>query len=261
MYQNGWGVPQDYSQAREWYLKAANQGNMQAQASMGLLYYKGWGVAQNYDTALEWYAKAAAQGYEVAKKRIESITLLKEVKPFIQKAESEGLLPLPGLIADNKVNVRNNPNMKAKVLKKLNSGHPVSIYRTSETDSEFWYYIKTASGTEGWVLASYVGFGNVSRTDQEKGNRRFSLPHRGYVANIVTPGDKLNVRNIPSLNASKINGRLENGNEVRVLEIFAENERDWYRIHYEGMVYIPEQETDYDVEIEGWVNGRYIDIR
>ncbi|KAI8594683.1 hypothetical protein EDD21DRAFT_421428 [Dissophora ornata] len=35
MYFNGEGVPQDYSKAMEWYLKAANQGHASAQPNLG----------------------------------------------------------------------------------------------------------------------------------------------------------------------------------------------------------------------------------
>ncbi len=36
MYQNGWGVHQDYHKATEYFLKAANQGNQHAQNNIGI---------------------------------------------------------------------------------------------------------------------------------------------------------------------------------------------------------------------------------
>jgi hypothetical protein len=62
LYQNGWGVPQDYAEAARWYHKAADQGNADAQNNLGWLYQNGWGVPQDYAEALRWYRKAADQG-------------------------------------------------------------------------------------------------------------------------------------------------------------------------------------------------------
>ena len=63
MYHNGWGVPQDYTEALRWFRKAAAQGHAGAQAKLGLMYSRGRGVTQDYDAAVRWYRKAAAQGH------------------------------------------------------------------------------------------------------------------------------------------------------------------------------------------------------
>ena len=52
----------DYSQAAKWFLKAAEQGDAQAQTKLGVMYFKGKGVPQNYNEAAKWYTKAAEQG-------------------------------------------------------------------------------------------------------------------------------------------------------------------------------------------------------
>lgn len=44
MYYFGYGVPQDYKKAFEWYTKAAEQGNAKAQYRLGDMYYFGYGV-------------------------------------------------------------------------------------------------------------------------------------------------------------------------------------------------------------------------
>jgi TPR repeat protein len=62
MYLTGDGVSTDYHNAFEWFSKAAEQGDIQAQFSLGFMYHKGQGVAQNYTKAVEWYSKAAEQG-------------------------------------------------------------------------------------------------------------------------------------------------------------------------------------------------------
>jgi hypothetical protein len=59
MYENGLGVPQDYSRAASWYGKAASQGHKDSQNNLAFLYLKGLGVKQNHDRAMHWYRKAA----------------------------------------------------------------------------------------------------------------------------------------------------------------------------------------------------------
>ena len=62
MYDNGQGVPQDYAEAARWYRKAADQGDADAQFNLGYMYDKGQGVPQDYAEAARWYRKAADQG-------------------------------------------------------------------------------------------------------------------------------------------------------------------------------------------------------
>ncbi len=62
MYDNGQGVPQDYTEAVKWYTKAAEQGDADAQNNLGLMYDNGQGVPQDYTEAVKWYTKAAEQG-------------------------------------------------------------------------------------------------------------------------------------------------------------------------------------------------------
>ena len=62
LYANGRGVPQDLARAREWYEKAAAQGHVDAQGGLGMMYANGDGVPQDHAQAREWWEKAAAQG-------------------------------------------------------------------------------------------------------------------------------------------------------------------------------------------------------
>jgi TPR repeat protein len=66
MYAEGRGVPQNYKQAVYWYSRAARQGDASAQFNLGMMYDNGEGVAQDYQQAAHWYAKAAEQGIAVA---------------------------------------------------------------------------------------------------------------------------------------------------------------------------------------------------
>ena len=51
-----------YKDAIEWYRKAAEQGDVDAQNKLGHCYYNGNGVSQSYVEAAKWYRKAAEQG-------------------------------------------------------------------------------------------------------------------------------------------------------------------------------------------------------
>jgi hypothetical protein len=66
MYNIGSGVAKDYQQALNWYRQAANQGHVIAQSNMGFMYENGHGVAKDYQQALNWYRKAANQGNVLA---------------------------------------------------------------------------------------------------------------------------------------------------------------------------------------------------
>ena len=63
MYDNGWGVPQDYKEAVYWYRLAVEQGYAIAQYNLGLIYEKGKGVPQDDKEAARLYRLAAEQGY------------------------------------------------------------------------------------------------------------------------------------------------------------------------------------------------------
>lgn len=52
----------DYAQAAEWYRKAAEQGDIDAQLHLASLYRDGRGVVRDMVQAATWYRKAAEQG-------------------------------------------------------------------------------------------------------------------------------------------------------------------------------------------------------
>ena len=61
MYALGQGVPKDDAQAAKWYRLAADQGHAWAQTHLGSMYQHGRGGAQNYVEAHKWYRLAADQ--------------------------------------------------------------------------------------------------------------------------------------------------------------------------------------------------------
>jgi TPR repeat protein/virulence-associated protein VagC len=66
-YQEGsYGLTQSSKRAIEYYTLAADQGDAEAQTNLGFMYAKGEGIEISYSKAREWWTKAAAQGEENA---------------------------------------------------------------------------------------------------------------------------------------------------------------------------------------------------
>ena len=63
MYAKGQGVAQNDAEAVKWLREAAEQGEAKAQSNLGAMYTEGRGVAQNDVEALKWFRKAAEQGF------------------------------------------------------------------------------------------------------------------------------------------------------------------------------------------------------
>lgn len=60
----------DYATAMRLYRQMADQGNGNAQFSLGIIYEKSQGVAQDYVEAARWYRLAADQGHPTAQFRL-----------------------------------------------------------------------------------------------------------------------------------------------------------------------------------------------
>ena len=60
MYWAGLGVPEDDAEAAKWYRLAAEQGDQAAQFNLGSMYLKGRGVIKDYVQAHMWFNIAAA---------------------------------------------------------------------------------------------------------------------------------------------------------------------------------------------------------
>ncbi len=76
----------DYAMAMREFRTLADQGDIDAQTTVALMYEKGYGVPQNHVRALMWYNLAAAQGNKIAVKYRDIIA--KRMKPAdIAKAQ------------------------------------------------------------------------------------------------------------------------------------------------------------------------------
>lgn len=62
----GRGVPKNYKEARYWYNRAAEQGDVEALNELAYMYFVGNGVEQDYKRAYELFLKAARGGLNLA---------------------------------------------------------------------------------------------------------------------------------------------------------------------------------------------------
>ena len=79
MYRKGEGVPQDNAQALRWYRMAANQGDAQAQNNLGGMYKKGEGAPRDNVSAHMWYSIATKNGSERSRENRDA--LAREMSP------------------------------------------------------------------------------------------------------------------------------------------------------------------------------------
>lgn len=73
-YATGEDVPQDYSMAMRWFLRAAEQGHVGAQDTLGAYYYLGRGAPKDVMKAYFWSLLARASGKPASKDRVAFMT-------------------------------------------------------------------------------------------------------------------------------------------------------------------------------------------
>lgn len=81
MFYWGRGTFRSDSKTYVWSLKAARQGHQQAQHMMGYLFENGIHVEKDINKAIEWYRKSADQGYAPAQANLAGIYMLSEERP------------------------------------------------------------------------------------------------------------------------------------------------------------------------------------
>ncbi|KAG0363320.1 hypothetical protein BGX24_004911, partial [Mortierella sp. AD032] len=67
----------------EWFIKAADFGDADAQNEIGVLYTQGHGVSQDYNKAKEWLMKAADQGHVVAQANIGMVSMQGRIQALL----------------------------------------------------------------------------------------------------------------------------------------------------------------------------------
>jgi hypothetical protein len=66
LYEQGWGVKQDFVEGMKWLQRSAEQGCSGAQYQVGYMYENGLGTSRNHDEASKWYDKSNADTNQLA---------------------------------------------------------------------------------------------------------------------------------------------------------------------------------------------------
>jgi len=66
IYYHGEGLPQNHKAALHWFEQAGLQGDAEAQFNLGLMFGRGEGTAKDIKKSVEWFKLAAEQGHEGA---------------------------------------------------------------------------------------------------------------------------------------------------------------------------------------------------
>ncbi len=102
-YATGEDVPQDYSAALRWFLKAAEQGHVGAQDTLGAYYYLGRGAPKDITRAYFWSVLARAAGKSASKDRVAfmSSQLTRAQAQAIQREANSFLKQHPPLMSSD----------------------------------------------------------------------------------------------------------------------------------------------------------------
>jgi len=88
MYKYGIGVSQNDAEAFDWYHKAAENGDKDAMNRLGAMYKYGWGTSQNPELAVRWFSESAERGNPTA---MYNLGTMYQSGMGIQKNESEAI--------------------------------------------------------------------------------------------------------------------------------------------------------------------------
>ncbi|MFV2005507.1 MAG: SH3 domain-containing protein [Gammaproteobacteria bacterium] len=130
MYLNGYGLRVDDRRALEWWTQASEQGHTDASFSIGMLYSLGEGkVPKDLNRAIDFYLVAAEDGQEDAIKLLQYMMMRndQEIRGRLHSIINQNgtLFGIPMQVTANKLNARQGPSTKEKVVTRLLNGQPV----------------------------------------------------------------------------------------------------------------------------------------
>jgi len=70
MYGEGVGVAKDEAEALKWCLLSTQNGDVDAQFRLGMMYLRGQGTGVSHNDAVHWFTAAAEQGREVGQNNL-----------------------------------------------------------------------------------------------------------------------------------------------------------------------------------------------
>ncbi len=130
MYHNGYGLRVNDNLALEWWIKASEQGNTDASFSIAMLYNQGEGpISKNLTKAVDYYLLATADKHNEANVILRSMLMRNDKAIQGRKQQlinQHGKLFGPQLqIRTHRVNVRQAPSLKGRIITRLAKNHRV----------------------------------------------------------------------------------------------------------------------------------------
>ena len=263
LYDEGYGVEQDYAQARDWYEKAAAQNYSKAEHNLGIMYQEGHGVGQDSAKAAEWFKRAAEHGEPAAQNNLAVLYVrgngvrqdLAEAARWAAKAAEAGNgsaqknlpqimqnLPQSRIDGDN-VNIRSKPSTRGRVLRQADRNTRVAVL---DTRSEWAQVVFGDDYTVGWVAdfllaGSSAPMANDSAMANNDPAQASEAPPSGGESESELPqgvpetgptryigGDVVNVRSGPST-GNGVKFQAKRNERVMVTG----REKDWRRIRFD----------------------------
>ncbi|MES1927019.1 SH3 domain-containing protein [Salinisphaera sp. T31B1] len=184
LYDEGYGVEQNYDTARSWYEKAAAQNYAKAEHNLGIMYQAGHGVSADPDQAAQWFKRAAEHGEPAAQNNLAVMYVrgqgvpqdLVEAARWAARAASAGnqsaITNLPEIVANlprsridgDNVNIRSQPNTNAQVLRQAGRNTQVVVLDTRNDWAEVLF---PKDYDTGWV-AGFLLAGSSAPLDEPK---------------------------------------------------------------------------------------------
>jgi SH3-like domain-containing protein len=189
-YWEGRGLNKNFSQAVDWWERAAESGDVASQYNLGLAYYLGKGAQKDIDKARSWLSQASDQGHadanrvlgvigekDVATQSTPSAAAVSapsstadsvetaqagsvEVESVsVEQAEDKAQSPVivttrfrAGEVSLDKLALRSTPNSQSPVVHTLRQGTPVKLVQIQGS----WGRVEIPSPVRLWVFGDYV---------------------------------------------------------------------------------------------------------
>jgi len=178
LYDQGYGVEKNFSTAREWYIKAANQHFAKAEHNLGIIYESGKGVKSDPARAATWFERAAKDGEPAAQNNLAVMYVRGDGVPrdMIQAAiwaaraatggnqsAQQNLpqivsgLPRSHVVGDN-VNIRSGPAKNTRVVRQADSSTEVVLLATKDDWTQVLF---PDNYVIGWVASFLLSDSNA----------------------------------------------------------------------------------------------------
>ncbi len=183
MYEDGQGTDKNIDEAVRFYQSSAEHGYAESAYMLSKIYGEkdALQTVRYLKQAMNLGHEEAKSAYNNLRREFEKMLLQNsdELKKFVREEKKDVIDTFNALIAElglsydlgadlqsdssrkyvingNKVNIRAQPNTRAKVTIQLNTGDIVEVLDTSGRGSNIWYKIKTSKGNTGWVFGEYI---------------------------------------------------------------------------------------------------------